>query len=85
VTFENAQSLTLLFVCSGDINCPERSGRHRVRSNGIHNGYKEKIGAIASPAASQEVFEILTVDIKPGKRDEFHNVYVTQSVPVLKK
>jgi hypothetical protein len=37
-------------------------------------GTKEKIGAMASPAASQEVFEILTLDIKPGRRDEFHNV-----------
>jgi NIPSNAP len=49
------------------------------------NGAQEKIEAMASPAASQEVIEILTLDIKPGKRDEFHNVYVTQSVPLLKK
>jgi hypothetical protein len=48
-------------------------------------GTKEKTGAMASPAASQEVFEILTLDIKPGRRDEFHNVYVTQSVLLLKK
>jgi hypothetical protein len=46
---------------------------------------EEKIKAMASPAASQEVFEILTLDIKPGRRDEFHTVYVTQSVPLLKK
>ena len=45
----------------------------------------EKIKAMASPVASQEVFEILTLEIKPGRRDEFHNVYVTQSVPRLKK
>jgi hypothetical protein len=49
------------------------------------NGAQEKIEAMASPAASQEVLEILTLDIKPGKRDEFHKVYVTQSVPLLKK
>jgi NIPSNAP len=48
-------------------------------------GSEEKIKAMANPAASQEVFEILTLDIKPGKRDQFHNVYVTQSVPLLKK
>jgi hypothetical protein len=48
-------------------------------------GAEEKIRDMASPAASQEVFEILTLDIKPGRRDEFHNVYVTQSVPLLKK
>jgi len=46
---------------------------------------EETIKAMASPAASQEVFEILTLDIKPGRRDEFHNVYVSQSVPLLKK
>jgi hypothetical protein len=46
---------------------------------------EEKSKAMANPAASQEVFEILTLDIKPGRRDEFHNVYVTQSVPLLKK
>jgi hypothetical protein len=48
-------------------------------------GTEKKIKAMASTVASQEVFEILTLDIKPGKRDEFHNVYVTQSVPLLKK
>jgi hypothetical protein len=46
---------------------------------------EEKIKAMASPASSEEVFEILTLDIKPGRRDEFHTVYVTQSVPLLKK
>jgi hypothetical protein len=46
---------------------------------------EEKISVLASPAASQEVFEILTLEIKPGRRDEFHKVYVTQSVPLLKK
>ena len=44
-----------------------------------------KTKAMASAAASQKVFEILTLDIKPGRRDEFHKVYVTQSVPLLKK
>lgn len=48
-------------------------------------GTEEKIEAMASPTASQEVFEILTLDIKPGRRDEFHKVYETQSVPLLKK
>jgi hypothetical protein len=48
-------------------------------------GTEEKTKAMASPAASQEIFEILTLDIKPGRRNEFHNVYVTQSVPLLKK
>ena len=48
-------------------------------------GKEERTRAMASPAASQEVFEILTLDIKAGRRDEFHNVYVTQSVPLLKK
>jgi hypothetical protein len=38
-------------------------------------GTKEKTGAMASRAASQEVFEILTLDIKPGRTDEFHNLY----------
>ena len=44
-----------------------------------------KTKAVVSAAASQKVFEILTLDIKPGRRDEFHKVYVTQSVPLLKK
>jgi hypothetical protein len=48
-------------------------------------GTDEKISVLANPAASQEVFEILTLEIKPGRRDEFHKVYVTQSVPLLKK
>jgi NIPSNAP len=37
------------------------------------------------PTASEEVIEILTLDIKPGRRDEFHKVYETQSLPLLKK
>jgi hypothetical protein len=48
-------------------------------------GTEEKISVLASPAASQEVFEVLTLEIKAGRRDEFHKVYVTQSVPLLKK
>ena len=36
-------------------------------------------------AASENVIEILTLDIKSGRRDEFHTVYVNQSVPLLKK
>ena len=48
-------------------------------------GAEEKIKAMASPTASQEVFEILTLDIKPGRRGEFHKVYEAQSVPLLKK
>jgi hypothetical protein len=36
-------------------------------------------------AKSEGVVEILTLNIKPGKRDQFHKVYVTQSVPLLKK
>jgi len=45
-------------------------------------GTEEKIKAMAKPVASQEVLEILTLDIKPGRRNEFHSVYVTQSVPL---
>jgi NIPSNAP len=37
------------------------------------------------PADSEDVIEILTLDIKPGRRDEFHQVYVTQALPLLKK
>ena len=48
-------------------------------------GTEENIEVMASPTASQEVFEILTLDIKPGRRDEFHKVYEAQSVPLLKK
>ena len=35
--------------------------------------------------APEEIIEILTLDIKPGRRDEFHKTYVTNSVPLLKK
>jgi len=35
--------------------------------------------------APEEIIEILTLDIKPGRRDEFHKRYVTNSVPLLKK
>jgi hypothetical protein len=31
------------------------------------------------------VIEILTLDIKPGRRGEFHKLYETESLPLLKK
>ncbi|MFZ0452326.1 MAG: hypothetical protein WAM24_01160 [Ignavibacteriaceae bacterium] len=31
------------------------------------------------------MIEILILNIKEGMREEFHNVYVTQSLPLLKK
>jgi hypothetical protein len=35
--------------------------------------------------ASNSVVEILTIDSKPGRRDEFHKLYVTDALPLLKK
>jgi hypothetical protein len=35
--------------------------------------------------ASDEVIEILTLDVKPGKRDEFHKIYAKESLPLLRK
>lgn len=40
---------------------------------------------MAGVSASENVIEILTLDIKPGRRDEFHELYVRQSLPLLKK
>jgi hypothetical protein len=37
---------------------------------------------IASP---NSVIEILTIDLKPGARDEFHITYVSEALPLLKK
>jgi NIPSNAP len=36
-------------------------------------------------SASGGVIEILTLDIKPGRRAEFHKVYVAESLPLLKR
>jgi hypothetical protein len=46
---------------------------------------ERKVEPMNSPTASEKVIEILTLDIKPGRRDEFHKRYVTKSVPLLKK
>jgi hypothetical protein len=35
--------------------------------------------------APNSVVEILTIDLKPGRRDEFHQLYVTEALPLLKK
>jgi hypothetical protein len=52
----------------------------------IRPGKPEKKGEpMNSPTVSEKVIEILTLDIKPGRRDEFHKRYVTRSVPLLKK
>src|SRR5882757_2267414 len=48
-------------------------------------GTDEKIKTMTSPGASQEVFEVLTLDIKQGRRDEFHQIYMNQALPLLKK
>jgi len=37
------------------------------------------------PTAAGEVVEILTLDIKPGRRDEFHELYISKSLPLLRK
>jgi hypothetical protein len=36
-------------------------------------------------SASDKVIEILTIDVKPGKRDEFHKLYESAALPLLKK
>jgi len=46
---------------------------------------QKRVELMKTATAPGKVIEILTLDIKPGRRDEFHNVYVTQSVPLLKK
>ena len=46
---------------------------------------EKRVELMKTATAPGKVIEILTLDIKPGRRDEFHNVYVTQSVPLLKK
>jgi hypothetical protein len=35
--------------------------------------------------APNSVIEILTIDLKPGRRDEFHQLYVSEALPLLKK
>jgi hypothetical protein len=35
--------------------------------------------------SSDAVIEILTLSLKPGTRDRFHQLYVTESLPLLKK
>ncbi|HEX6564229.1 MAG TPA: NIPSNAP family protein [Chthoniobacterales bacterium] len=36
-------------------------------------------------AAPNSVIEILTIDLKPGRRDEFHQLYVSEALPLLKR
>ena len=48
------------------------------------HGEPEKNG-LMQLRRSENIIEILTLDIKPGGRDEFHQVYVNQSLPLLKK
>ena len=35
--------------------------------------------------SSDAVIEILTLSLKPGTRDKFHQLYITESLPLLKK
>ena len=34
---------------------------------------------------SNKIIEILTIDVKPGKRDEFQKLYETEALPLLRK
>ena len=34
--------------------------------------------------ASNSIIEILTIDLKQGRRDEFHKLYVSEALPLLK-
>ena len=38
-----------------------------------------------APNVQGPVVEILTLDIKPGRRDEFHHLYVNEALPLLRK
>lgn len=33
----------------------------------------------------EQILEILTLDIKPGRRDEFHRLYTSRALPLLRK
>ena len=35
--------------------------------------------------ASGKVIEILTIDVKPGKREQFHKVYESEALPLLRR
>lgn len=35
--------------------------------------------------ARHSVIEILTIDLKTGRRDQFHELYVSEALPLLKK
>ena len=85
MTFENVQSPTILLFAAVTLIALSAVAVTVFGQTEHITGTKEKTRAMASPAASQEVFEILTLDIKPGRRDEFHNVYATHSVLLLKK
>ena len=40
---------------------------------------------MADSSAVDQVLEILTIDICPGRRDEFHRLYITEALPLLVK
>jgi hypothetical protein len=46
---------------------------------------EKPVNGMEHSTAPEEVIEILTIDLKPGRRDEFHKVYETRSLPLLKK
>jgi hypothetical protein len=36
-------------------------------------------------AEPNSIIEILKIDLKPGRRDEFHQLYVSEALPLLKR
>ncbi len=50
-----------------------------------NNSSPSPTGPRVKTTTPDRVIEILTLDVKPGRRGEFHNVYEAQSLPLLKK
>ena len=78
---------------------PECLPRHPARSSSPSRPMARKIAVVLLVLAlcsathaeqtkmqpSNKIIEILTIDVKPGKRDEFHKLYETEALPLLRK
>jgi hypothetical protein len=79
----------VLFIAMGGVagqsNRTARSGSSPAsdqRARAANVGANQSKG---ETPVSNKVIEILTIDVKPGKRDEFDRLYRSESLPLLRK
>jgi hypothetical protein len=79
----------LVFIAIGSVagqtNSTAQSGPSAANDQPARTAKVEANQSKGETPVSNQVIEILTIDVKPGKRDEFDRLYRSESLPLLRK